>query len=123
MKLMRKRFLLRIAAPLGAIACCLAVYALVKSSFSPGVPEGECSVQALLLDQSGFPPGTTMSSSGDFEDFAVATASHTFGNLDRGFNAYQAVEYYNASFAAWQVYIENQGVSGRLPTTILARTK
>lgn len=109
MKFTRKRLLL-IAAPLSVIGCCLVVLGLAKASFSPGLPQGTCSVKALLLDQSTFPPGTTMSSSENFEEFAVATASHTFGNSDHGFHAYQAVEYYNASFAAWQVYVENQGV-------------
>jgi len=57
MKVTRKRLLL-IAPPLSVIACCLIVFGLVKASFSPGVPEGACSVKGLLLDQSAFPAGT-----------------------------------------------------------------
>jgi hypothetical protein len=109
MKLTPKRLLL-IIAPLSLIACCLIIFGLMKSSFSPGAPQGTCSVNALLLDRSAFPPGTTMSSDENFEEFAVATAAHTFINANRGIDALQTVEYYTATFAAWQVYLEHDGI-------------
>jgi len=112
MKIRRKR-LLWTTVSIITVICFLVLFALVKANFSPGEPKGICSVKVLLLEKSAFPLGTTMSSSENFEDFVVATVSHTFGNLDRGFDVNQAVEYYNASFMAAQVYAHNSHIFKR----------
>ena len=92
------------------IACCLILLNMPRIGMSQGLPQGSCSVKALLLNVSAFPSGTTMSSSENFEDFAVDTASHSFGNLVGGFSANHAVEYYNSPFSAWQTYMYNYGI-------------
>jgi hypothetical protein len=77
---------------------------------SSGIPDGSCSVRALLLDASGFPAGTTMSSNEDFEGAALDTVSHTFRNEADGFETYHAVQYYNTPLLAWQKYRYNYAI-------------
>jgi hypothetical protein len=102
-----------IVAPLALLGCCILLYASAEASFSPGVPQGNCSAKGLLLDQTAFPPRTSAYLSENFEDFAVQSASQTFANRAPALDLHQAVVYYNATFASWQDYTYNSGIFKR----------
>ncbi|KAF0106727.1 MAG: hypothetical protein FD146_2319 [Anaerolineaceae bacterium] len=103
------RVIIGIAALL-IITCCLLLAFLPLLDSSPGLPVGNCSADALLLDLSAFPSGTTMSSGTDFEDWATVSASHYFFNAPENIEVYHAVEYYNTPLLAWMIYAYNHSI-------------
>jgi hypothetical protein len=107
----RKPFILLIAISLIIISVGgVILWNLPKLGKSSGIPQGFCSVKALLLDVSVFPANTTMSSDEGDEDLAWDTASRAFINQSDAFDAYQYVEYYGTPFLAWQTYRYNYGI-------------
>jgi len=106
MRRMRK-FLILMALLLAIISGVVLLY-LPKIDMSSGVPQGICSVETLLLDQSTFPPGTHISIAADFEDLAMASADRTFLSTD--IDVDHRIEYFNTPFLAWQTYMYNRRI-------------